>query len=430
MPILGDSQTSWLLALALGSVACTVNVADPGVEAGGQSASGGAGALAGGSGIAGGGQPTSGGGGGGAGGGGAGNGGTGGGGTSAAGAATGGAGGIAASGGAAGAGGGSAGGGVGGGGSGGTAPAAASGLPVPPGPANVPKPNGAPGGLTVVDWAGFKAAVSYTFDDSNSSQISHYDQLAALGVRFTFYLQTGKSESTNAVWAKAAAAGHELGNHSKSHSSNATGEDVDAATQFIESRFGVKVWTMAAPNGAAGYTNVAKTRFLINRGVANGLIGPNDNTDPFTLFCYIPPTGAQKAAFDAQVNDARSAGKWRVVLVHGFSGGSDGAYQPVAFDQFSSSVTAAKALGDVWIDSVVNIGAYWRGQKAFSQVMPTSAGGEQTWTWKLPDHFPPGKYLRVKVTGGTLKQKGAALPWDPHGYYELALDDGSVTLGP
>jgi hypothetical protein len=48
----------------------------------------------------------------------------------------------------------------------------------------------------------------------------------------------------------------------------------------------------------------------------------------------------------------------------------------------------------------------------------------------LPAHFPPGKYLRVNVTGGTLTQKGAPLPWDPHGYYEVALDAGALTLAP
>src|SRR5262245_2795056 len=45
-----------------------------------------------------------------------------------------------------------------------------SGLPVPPG-GGVPRPNGTPGNLKVLDWAGFTAAVSYTFDDTNSSQI-------------------------------------------------------------------------------------------------------------------------------------------------------------------------------------------------------------------------------------------------------------------
>jgi hypothetical protein len=58
------------------------------------------------------------------------------------------------------------------------------------------------------------------------------------------------------------------------------------------------------------------------------------------------------------------------------------------------------------------------------------SGSDKTWTWKLPANFPPGKFLRVTVPGGTLKQNGATLPWDPHGYYEIALDAGSVTVSP
>ena len=41
-----------------------------------------------------------------------------------------------------------------------------------------------------------------------------------------------------------------------------------------------------------------------------------------------------------------------------------------------------------------------------------------------------GKYLRVTVTGGTPMQGGAAVDWDDHGYYEVALDTGSLTLAP
>ena len=38
----------------------------------------------------------------------------------------------------------------------------------------VAKPAGAPGSLTVLNWAGFKSAVSWTFDDAQPSHIAHY----------------------------------------------------------------------------------------------------------------------------------------------------------------------------------------------------------------------------------------------------------------
>jgi len=307
----------------------------------------------------------------------------------------------------------------------------AAGLPPPPGGA-VPRPSGPVGDLTVLDWAGFHAAISYTFDDTNSSQIQHYSELQSLGVRMTFYLITGKRpEIDDPLWLRAVHDGHEIGSHSKSHQHAGTIADIDASNAAIRQKFGVDAWTMAAPYGDGSYIAIATQRYLINRGVANGEIGPNDETDPFNLHCYVPPTGAKASVFNAEVDAARSAGKWKTVLVHGFSGGTDGAYQPVSIDEFVASVNYAKSLNDVWIDTVASVGAYWRAQKMFAAITPSTSGNSKTWTWTLPPHFPPGKVLRVKVDGGTLTQPGGrTLAWDEHGYYEVALDAGSLTLSP
>lgn len=307
-------------------------------------------------------------------------------------------------------------------------PIGPSGLPVPPGSDNIPRPSGTPGNLAVINWAGFTGAVSYTFDDANSSQISHYSELNALGVHLTFYLQTNKNEAANSIWAQALLNGHELGNHTQSHPQTGNGSDIDAATTFIQQHFGVTPLTMAAPYGDSSYISLASSRFLINRGVQGGSIAPNSNTDPYNLPCFIPATGAAASAMTAPVSSARTSGNWQILLVHGFSGGSDGAYQPVDIAQFTSSVKSVKAFGDLWIDSVINIGAYWRAQKLFSSLSPTISGTEMTYRWTLPAHFPSGKYLRVKVSGGTLRQNNQVLNWDGHGYYEISLDAGSLTI--
>ena len=303
-------------------------------------------------------------------------------------------------------------------------------LPVPPG-GGIAQPAGTPGNLTVLNWAGFKSAVSYTFDDTNSSQIQNYPALQALGVRMTFYLITSKTtELNNPVWVQAVADGHELGNHTRTHQMTGTEADVDGGDLDLRQKFGITVWTMASPYGNTSYPPIATTRYLINRGVNGGTIAPNSSTDPFNINCYVPPGDAPASAFNAEIDSGRAAGGWKTVLVHGFTGGTDGAYLPVALGEFTASVNYAKAFGDVWIDSVVNIGAYWRAQKLFSTLTPATSGATTTWTWTLPAHFPPGKYLRVKVDGGVLAQGGQTLAWDEHGYYEVALDAGSLTLSP
>jgi peptidoglycan/xylan/chitin deacetylase (PgdA/CDA1 family) len=305
-----------------------------------------------------------------------------------------------------------------------------SGLPIPPGPDQVARPSGSPGNLVTLPWAGFRAAVTYTFDDGNSSQIEHYAELQALGVPMTFYLTTSKPEAANPIWAQALKDGHEIGNHSRSHAQTGRPADIDAATDFIQRSFGVAVWTMASPFGDPSYPPLAASRFLVNRGVVNGLVGADDQVDPYDLYCFGPSENARAADFNLEVDSARRAGKWRIILLHGFVGGSDGAYMPVKIDELVAAVEHAKSLGDVWIDSMVAVASYWRGQRAVAAAAKVQSGSSTTWSWTLPSHFPPGKYLRVRVDGGTLVQNGKPLPWNPHGYYEIALDAGALTLSP
>ena len=317
-----------------------------------------------------------------------------------------------------------------GGSSGNTSP---SGYPPPPGSTNVAKPSGSPGNITVLNWAGFKGAVSYSFDDDNDSQIANYSTLSGYGVPLTFYMWTGRTEASNSVWTQAVKAGYEIGNHTQSHQSAPPGgvQDINTATSFIQSHFNVTPYTMAAPNGAAVYTQLANGLFMTNRGVADAIIKPNDNTDRFTLPCYIPPTGGTAAAnFNPEVDAAQSAGGWRIILVHGFTGGNDGAYQPVPLMEFTNGVNHTKSLGNMWIGRVEDVASYWLGQKAITSATKTTSGSSTTWTWTLPSNFVPGKYVRITVPGGTVTQKGATIPWDPHGYYEIALSAGSVTVGP
>jgi peptidoglycan/xylan/chitin deacetylase (PgdA/CDA1 family) len=299
------------------------------------------------------------------------------------------------------------------------------------GTSGVAKPSGTAGNLKVVNWAGFKGAVSYTFDDANSSQVSHYSELQALGVRYTFFLIGNKISSNLSTWQKAVADGHEIGNHTQTHNS-VTQSDVTQCDSTIKSSLGVTPYTMANPNGTTTYSQWAQQLYFLDRGVSDGLMMPGKESpvDPFNTYCYIPATGAAASAFNGEVDSAVSQGGWRVVLVHGFTGGNDGAYQPVDIAQFTSAVTYAKGKAGLWIDSYMNVGAYWRGQNAFQKVTPTTSGSNQTWTWTLPAHFPPGKCLRVTVDGGTLTQNGSTLGWDSHGYYEVKLDAGSLTLSP
>ena len=313
-----------------------------------------------------------------------------------------------------------------------------SALPVPLGAGAVPKPSGAVGGLKVLDWAGFKAAVTYTFDDSIPSQIENYPQLQATGVRMTFFLNGGK-DGNSPTWAQAARDGHELGNHTQDHChSDGKGcgmgsyagsleAEYDECTVHIFQTYEVNhVWTTASPYGDMGYDSVAPTRFFLNRGVRGGQIAPNDNSDPFNLPTYVAHAGDTASNVNTFIDSARAAGKWQILLFHSLGG--DGGYAPVNPPEVIASINHAKSFGDVWIDSLVNVGAYWAGQKAVTNATTKQSGHKTVLTWNLPPHFPSGRVVRVTVTGGQLSQAGHVLPWNPAGYYEVSLDAGSLTI--
>jgi peptidoglycan/xylan/chitin deacetylase (PgdA/CDA1 family) len=326
---------------------------------------------------------------------------------------------------------------------GGAINAVESGLPIPP-TNNVPKPTGAQGGLSVLHWAGFDSAVSYTFDDSQPSHLEHYDELQAAGVPLTFYVNSGRSNQAgyDATFQKAVNDGHEIGNHTAHHcyadlsgcsgaSAGSQAAEITTCNDYIKQHFGQDaVWTMASPFGDANWNNAAQSIFFLNRGVGNGTIGPNDGTNPFNLPIHMATTNETTASFNTAIDSAHSAGKWVIFLVHSINPTSATWYNPVHISTITGSIAHVKAMPDVWVDTVVQIGAYWRAEKMFSALAPATSGSDKVYNWTLPAHFPSGKYLRVTVTGGTPKQKGNLLPWNDHGYYEVALDAGSLTLSP
>lgn len=316
--------------------------------------------------------------------------------------------------------------------------------PVPP-TDDVARPTGDPGGLDVLDWAGFAGAVSYTFDDGQPSQVEHYGALQSTGVPMTFYVSANVDfEGAGAAWRRAAADGHEVGNHTVSHpradlTGSSFGEPLESAAAEVEECSAYvtgttdqrEVWTMAAPFGDDGWSEYAREADLfLNRGVGGGAVPPGDGADPYNLPCYMARAGDTAEQFDGLVDAARSNGEWQILLFHSISPTDQEWYAPVHVDEVTGSAEYATSLADVWVDTVANVGAYWRGQRLVESAKPTTAGSETTWEWSVPDALPDGQHVRVTVDGGTPKQDGEALAWDSRGYYEVSLDAESLTLAP
>jgi hypothetical protein len=326
-----------------------------------------------------------------------------------------------------------------------------SSLPTPP-EDHVPRPSGRPENLRVLDWAGFRGAVTYTFDDSQPSQIEHYAELQAAGVPMTFYLSSGWENTSPdyvATWQQVVRDGHEIGNHTVHHcNADLTGcaagdpladplAEIDANAAYIADHTRQRLTlTMASPFGDANWDAFARQRVFLHRDVFQGLVAPNDSTDPFhlpTMMAGAPEFGGiddKQATFEGLIDTARSSDTWLNFLFHTILPTTNNWFGPVDIGAITGSMQHAKSLRDVWIDTMLEIGAYWRAQKLFSGLTPIQRGRVTIWTWQLPEHFPRGKFLRVRVDGGTLLQLRGPLQWNHHGFYEVSLDDGVLVLVP
>jgi hypothetical protein len=188
---------------------------------------------------------------------------------------------------------------------------------------------------------------------------------------------------------------------------------------YITTNFGVTANSMAAPNCDQSWSTVAPNVLFQNRGPCGqsaGTVGPRDSTSAFLLPAYLPNTNETSSTMISSF----ATGKWRIFVVHGFDGEAS-TYQPVSSDEMAKTMTNAVTNG-YWTETITNIGAYWQGQKAISASATTTA------TWSLPAHFPKNMCVRITTTGGTVTQGGQSVPWDDHGYYQISLDAGSVTI--
>ena len=230
----------------------------------------------------------------------------------------------------------------------------------------------------MLDWAGFKSAVSYTFDDGQPSQIEHYAELQATGVRLTFFVNSGSATWETgfvSTFSQAARDGHEIGNHTAHHChadpdgtlhgidrraacpGASAAAELDDCTAFIRSKLGVsQVWTAASPFGDAGFTSAIGERFFLGRGATGGTVVPNDDSDPLALPMWGPAENDGVAEFNATVDDARSGGQWVILLLHSIAPTTSAWFATVDIGAITGSIAHAKSLGDVWIDSMANVG--------------------------------------------------------------------------
>ncbi len=263
---------------------------------------------------------------------------------------------------------------------------------------------------------GARAAVSLSYDDALPSQLdTALPALNALGLKATFYLTLSSPVVSQRLpeWRRAAAAGHELGNHTLFHpcSRSAPGrdwvaahrdldrisvtqlrEEILLANAYLHAIDGQTERTFTAPCTdplAAGqpYLPAIKTDFVGIKSRIGGVAPSMATLDPWDV-STAGPVDASGAALIAIVQEAAAKGTLASITFHGIGG-----------DYLSVSQEAHQALLQhlaahpklYWVESFVKIAAHLRQQRepaATSRFEPASPPPAQDGQGRLVPAVP------------------------------------------
>jgi peptidoglycan/xylan/chitin deacetylase (PgdA/CDA1 family) len=233
--------------------------------------------------------------------------------------------------------------------------------------------------LTAAQIAKYKgkkdAAASYTFDDGYASSTKIATIFESAGLRATFYINPGNVPSANwPVWKGLAAKGHEIGNHSMTHTIVLAGStvsdqtldtEINGAQRLIEQQIGIKPLTFAFP------WHQYDDRSLRVANQNHFSVRKLDIGEPNYRFVYFDrdhTVDLAHALDDAnkQLSDRVTAGGWMVAGGHGVDG--DG-WSPVTSKFLQDHLAFASRFSSrLWIDTYLNVARY---RLCRDQVKPT-----------------------------------------------------------
>lgn len=227
---------------------------------------------------------------------------------------------------------------------------------------------------------GAKAAVSLGYDDGLDSQLDHViPALNQRGLRASFYVPINGPTlpGRQNEWKAAAAAGHELGNHSLFHGCSAKGpgrewvqpqRDLDRqmAAQVQEQVIAANTWLQALDGrtrrtftppcldlqaGGQDFAAALRPQFVAYRAAGPGLVSDTTQLDPYAMPVYFVE-GMSGEQLIALVEKAAAQGAIVSLLFHGV-GAEHLSVTREAHDQLLDHL--AKHKSRFWTDSFVNI---------------------------------------------------------------------------
>ena len=294
--------------------------------------------------------------------------------------------------------------------------------------------------LKVVPWNGHRAATSLTFDGGDPSQLDLVvPELNRRKMHGTFFLVANQI-SRKDEWRKLLAEGHEIGNETLDgkHAIELTPKDEDAqvigAQNVLQKEFGIAVNTFAYPLGevSPGLKQHAERSHLLARG-GEGIKDLKSNVIPDWM--NLPSRAAQThllfSIYEGWINQTLKDRAWTVLTIHSLEGTTKGT-QPIPIKIFEKILNFLQSK-DIWVGTFLEVGSYFKAQKAFEKSWVRTKGSERKYDWDNPYPFLMNVVLKIRFGVGSeghyeIWQGGRKLLPDEKSFYPVAFDKKELTL--
>lgn len=290
------------------------------------------------------------------------------------------------------------------------------------------------GPVTTVAWNGHTGAVSYTYDDARASQIPNLlPQLDSLNIKATFEIaaaNVGNFTAHMPEWIQASRNGHELANHTYYHQNMPTTDP--AATDTVRHMAtylrgldtSIQAVTFAYPNCVVNGKNGVSAENFIGRGCGQTTYAwgtqPSDWMNIQGLI--LSPTSVNTAV--SLLNTAKTNNSWAITIVHDVIDPTPDQYSLTPAN--NRIMLNAGISNSLWIDTYLNIGAYYRAHFTMDTVTAAPISGGWNLAWTSPHAKMPKRVnLRVRFaaatfgTSFTVQQNSVTIPPDTDGSYVI-----------
>ena len=237
----------------------------------------------------------------------------------------------------------------------------------------------APAATEAVTWpGGARMALSLSFDDGRESQVTQgLPVFARHDVKVTLYVVPSAVERQLEGWKKAASAGHEIGNHSLTHSCSGNfpfarqkaleehsiermRDELAEANRRIASLLGVTPRTFAYPCGQTyvgrgrdtqSYVPVVAELFLAGRGWLDEAANDPSYVD-LAQTMGVEMDGKDFAQIRPLLDDARKTGAWLVLAGHDIGAGGRQTTRIAMLDELFAYVK--DPANGIWLATVAD----------------------------------------------------------------------------